>query len=39
MGFLARCMDWLCEIFACSAKNDLRVNQLILHISSDTDDR
>ncbi len=37
MTLLARCMDWLCELFACTAENDLRVNRLIMHIPSDMD--
>ena len=38
MVFLARCVDWICELFACSAENDLRINQLIAHLSGDPDD-
>lgn len=35
MQILARCVDWLCDLFACSAENDMRLNQLILHIGDD----
>lgn len=37
MILLAHWMEWLCELFACTAENDLRVNQLIVHIPSDAD--
>lgn len=37
MSLLARWMDWICDLFACSAENDMRVNQLIVHLPSDTD--
>jgi hypothetical protein len=30
-------MDWLCALFACTAENDLRLNQLITHLPSDAD--
>ncbi|AMK25427.1 hypothetical protein K426_22599 [Sphingobium sp. TKS] len=39
MAILTRWMDWICRLFACTAENDMRVNRLIAHIPSDTNDR
>lgn len=35
MLLLARWVDWICNLFACAAENDLRVNQLIVHLPPD----
>lgn len=39
MAILTRWIDWICRLFACTAENDMRVNRLIAHIPSDTNDR
>lgn len=39
MAILTRWMDWFCQLFACTAENEMRVNGLIAHVSSDSDDR
>jgi hypothetical protein len=39
MANLTRWIDWFCGLFACTAENDLRINSLITHVSSDAKDR
>ena len=38
MVILTRWMDWLCQMFACTAENDMRINRLIVHLPPDADD-
>jgi hypothetical protein len=39
MAILTRWMDWFCRLFACTAENDMRVNDLIAHLRSDITER
>ncbi len=39
MAILTRWMDWFCRLFACTAENDMLVNDLIAHIRSDITER